>query len=77
MKISDLKQLEDKEFIKYISDIQRKKTPICIRCGTFTNDRRTISVTKDSIKIKKLCTLCESCYSDLLDFIGVADVDLD
>ena len=78
MKISDLKQLEDKEFIKYISNMQRNKSMFCIRCGEVISpfQRRTISVSKDNIKVKKLCTLCEGCYSDMLDHLGIADVDL-
>lgn len=78
MKLCELKKLEDKEFIEYISNMQRTKSTFCIRCGDIVtrDDRRTISVSKDNIKVKKLCTLCEGCYSDILDHLGVADVDL-
>lgn len=76
MNISELKKMEDKEFISYITKIQRSKTPFCIRCGELAIQKRTLSVTKDNIKVKKLCTLCENCYSDLLDFLAIPDVEL-
>lgn len=78
MKISELKKLEDKEFIKAISEITRNKSQFCLKCGKVItiNDRRTISVSKDNIKVRKLCTLCEECYTDMLDNLGIADVDL-
>ncbi|MBR4178055.1 MAG: hypothetical protein IKR57_01745 [Bacilli bacterium] len=78
MNIADLKKLQDKEFIDYICKMQRNKSTFCIKCGKVVDkdNRRTISVSRDNIKLKKLCTLCDDCYSDLIDFIGVADVDL-
>ena len=58
------------------------RTLHCIRCGAIVGyaDRKTISVgiydRHIGQKTKKLCTLCNECYSDLLDYLGVPDVDL-
>lgn len=56
------------------------RTPPCVRCGEVVGyaDRRTINVgiydRHIGQRVKKLCTLCEGCYSDLLDYLGVCDV---
>lgn len=56
------------------------RTPPCVRCGDVVGyaDRKTINVSvygRKGQKSKKLCTLCNNCYSDLLDYLGVCDVD--
>ena len=57
------------------------KTPPCVRCGAIVGyaDRKTINVgiydRHAGQRVKKLCTLCNNCYTDLLDYLGVADVD--
>lgn len=41
-------------------------------------DRKTINVSvygRKGQKTKKLCTLCNDCYYNLLDYLGVCDVD--
>lgn len=78
MNLCELKKLEDREFIEYISRMQRTKSTFCLKCGNVVtrDNRRTISVSKDNIKVKKLCTLCESCYSDMIDYLSIADVEL-
>jgi hypothetical protein len=56
------------------------RTPPCVKCGAVVGyaDRKTINVSiygRKGQKSKKLCTLCNECYSDLLDYLCVADVD--
>lgn len=57
------------------------RTPPCVRCGSIAGyaDRRTINVgiydRHIGQRVKKLCTLCEDCYIELLDYLGVPDVD--
>ena len=59
------------------------RTPPCVRCGAICGyaDRKTISVgiydRHIGQRVKKLCTLCNNCYSDLLDYLGVPDVNLE
>ena len=57
------------------------RTPPCVKCGSIVGyaDRKTINVSvygRNGQKSKKLCTLCSDCYIDLLDYLGVPDVDL-
>lgn len=58
------------------------RTPPCVKCGDIVGyaDRKTINVSvygRKGQKQKKLCTLCNNCYSDLLDYLSVCDVDLE
>lgn len=56
------------------------RTPPCVRCGAIVGyaDRKTINVSiygRKGQKSKKLCTLCNDCYVELLDYLGVCDVN--
>lgn len=56
------------------------KIPPCVRCGAIVGyaDRKTINVSiygRKGQKSKKLCTLCNDCYVELLDYLGVCDVN--
>ncbi len=56
------------------------RTPPCVRCGVIVGyaDRKTINVSiygRHGQKAKKLCTLCNDCYIELLDYLGVPDVE--
>ena len=57
------------------------RTPPCVRCGDIVGyaDRKIINVSiydrHIGQKTKKLCTLCNKCYVDLLDYLGIPDVD--
>ena len=57
------------------------RTPPCVKCGAIVGyaDRKTINVgiydRRIGQRVKKLCTLCNDCYSDLLDYLCVPDVD--
>ena len=81
MKISELKKLNDYEFKKYINKITNKNTIICCKCEDIITpkERVVINVSRNfgsSVpKVKKLCSLCEACYVDLLDFLGTSDID--
>ncbi len=57
------------------------RTPPCVRYGSIVGyaDRKTINVgiydRHIGQRVKKLCTLCNDCYIELLDYLGVPDVD--
>lgn len=80
--LRDKTDKEKAEILEKLIHSGNLRTPPCIRCGTITGyaDRKTINVSVYSRgggqKSKKLCTLCNNCYYDLLDFLGTCDVDL-
>lgn len=75
-----LRNKTDSELDKWFSSTIGSKIPFCVKCGRITNhsDRRTINVSiydkRLGQKSKKLCTLCNECYSDLLDYLSISDV---
>lgn len=80
-----LQNKTDKEKAKMLESIIHSgnlRTPPCVKCGDIVGyaDRKTINVSvygRKGQKSKKLCTLCNNCYYDLLDYLGVCDVDFD
>ena len=79
--IEKIKEMSDKELVSFINRMSQNKLTLCIKCGnpTSRNNRKTINVgiynRSVGQKVKKLCTLCEDCYIELLDYLCVSDVD--
>ncbi len=77
-----LKNKSDKEkaeILERLIHTANFRTPPCTRCGAIVGyaDRKTINVSiynRQGQRSKKLCSLCNDCYSDLLDYLGVTDV---
>jgi hypothetical protein len=69
--------MSDKDLNKFLCNMSRKKTIFCMKCGNeIIIDRHTISVTKpDDYSAKKLCCLCQNCYIDMLENLGIGDID--
>ena len=69
------------ELIEKYSHTPNKRSPMCEKCGSIVGyaDRKTINVgiydRHIGQRVKKLCTLCNDCYIELLDYLGVPDVD--
>ncbi len=70
----EIRNMSDKELNSFLAEIQRSDKRICQKCGEFILNKRTLSVRKN-YNTRTLCTLCESCYSDLLDFLAISDVN--
>ena len=79
--IDKIKGMSDIELVRFINDMSSKKQVLCIKCGKpiGLDKRKTINVgiynKKYGQKVKKLCTLCNECYIDLLDYLGVSDIE--
>lgn len=75
-KISSIKEMSDKELYAFINQVSNNNGRVCCKCGkiVYKNERVTISKTVD-VAAKKICCLCKDCYSDLLDYLGIADID--
>ena len=80
MKISDIRKLSDYELTRYIHDISQRSSIICSKCGEIlsSKERKCLNITindKGMQRTKKLCNLCNDCYVELLDYIGISDID--
>lgn len=75
MKLDKIRNMNDTELRDFLTEIQQRKMPVCAKCGDLINkDKRVISITKN-YAVRKLCTLCLECYVDLLDYLGISDID--
>lgn len=54
MNFDEIKNMSKKDFEKFIFKIQSSKQKFCVRCGKFTIDRITISVSKERKIAKKI-----------------------
>lgn len=81
--LRDKTDKEKLEWLEKLSHCPNARTPFCVKCGDIVGyaDRKNINVgiyhQRYGQKVKKLCTLCNNCYSDLLDYLGVPDVDFE
>lgn len=74
MNLDDIRKMSDKELNFFLAKVQREERRICAKCGEFILDKRTLSVRKE-YTTRTLCVLCENCYADMLDFLGINDVN--
>ena len=74
MNISDIRNMSDKELNHFLGMAQKNNHRICEKCGDFIIDKTTITVRK-GYTTRTLCTLCNNCYADLVEFLGIKDVD--
>lgn len=75
MNFNEIKNMSKAEFEQFIFKVQNSKQKFCIRCGNFTLDRITISVAKNGNSPRKLCNMCANCYTDMLDYLGINDIE--
>ena len=74
MDLNKIRNMNDKELELYLKTLSDRKNTNCIKCGKI-NATYTINVqNKKKAQQKKLCSLCDSCYSDLLDNLGINDI---
>ena len=74
-KLDNIRNMSAKELYSFINQVSNNNGRICCKCGkiVYRKERVTISKTVDT-SAKKICCLCKDCYSDLLDYLGVADI---
>lgn len=72
MKIANIKNMSDKEVYNLLNNLSNKNMKVCCKCGEIIHKENRITIYRDVSRVpKKLCTLCNNCYSDLLDYLGV------
>lgn len=68
---------KEKDFKRFVSN---PNFPYCGKCGEYIyrQTKRTIFISKYDKHTgqyqRKLCSLCMSCYTELLDFLEVPDI---
>lgn len=76
MKLNNIREMSDRELYTFINNISNQNGRVCCKCGkiVYREQRVTLSRNND-VANKKICCLCKDCYSELLDWLGVNDVE--
>ena len=80
MNLEKIRKMSDEQLTRFINDISQRSSIICSKCGgiIISKERKCLMISinnKGIQKTKKLCNLCSDCYIDLLDYIGISDVE--
>lgn len=81
MNLDSIRNMNDYELRSFLNDISQRNNMFCSKCGSVINtkNRKTINVSiydkSNGQKARKLCHLCNSCYVDMLDYLGVCDIE--
>jgi len=79
MKLSEIRKMNDNELKAFLMRMQNGNS-FCAKCGEYVNTQSKKNVyinTNDYIKgirQRKLCSICNNCYVDMLDYLGVQDI---
>ena len=79
MQLSDIRKMNDGELKAFLMRMQNGNS-FCSKCGqyveTYAKKNIYININGDrGIRQRKLCSICNDCYSDMLDFLGVSDIN--
>lgn len=73
MDLQKIRNMNDTDLENYLKSLTNKRI-MCAKCSS-KNPNYTINVqNKKKFQQKKLCNLCNDCYSDLLDYLGICDI---
>ena len=74
MDLKRIRNMSDDELERYLKSLADKKSNNCLKCEK-PNSNYTMNIqNKKKQQQKKLCNLCENCYTDLLDYLGTVDI---
>lgn len=80
MNLEKIRNMSDEQLTRFINDVSQRNSIICSKCGgiVISKERKCLMISindKGTQKSKKLCNLCYECYIDLLDYLGISDVE--
>ena len=81
MDLDKIRNMSDEELRCFMNNLSQRNNIFCSKCGNVINPRirKNINIgiydKHMGQKVKKLCSLCNECYVDLLDYLGVPDLE--
>lgn len=79
MQLSEIRKMNDNELKAFLMRMQNGNN-FCTKCGEYvdTQGKKNVYINTNNIRgirQRKLCHLCNNCYVDMLDYLGVSDID--
>ena len=79
MKLSEIRKMNDNELKAFLMRMQNGNI-FCSKCGqcVHPHEKTNIYINRygeHGQKQRKLCSLCNDCYTDMLDYLGVQDIN--
>lgn len=75
MDISDIRNMSDNELRRFLNNVSQRNCQVCCKCGKATIKENRIGLYVFRYENRKLCTLCNDCYVNLLDYLEISDID--
>lgn len=75
MNIEVIRNMSDDDLRKFLNTVSQKNNKICCKCGSIPTRKERIGIYVFKFENRKLCTLCKNCYEELLDYLGVCDIE--
>lgn len=81
MNLDEIRNMSDEQLRSFMNNLSQRNNIFCSKCGNVVNprERKNINIgiydKHMGQKVKKICSLCPNCYTDLLDYLAVCDVD--
>lgn len=76
MDLDRIRNMNDKQLYTFINNISNNNGRVCCKCGKIIYKDNRITLSRNiNVTNKKICCLCKNCYSDLLDYLGVNDIE--
>lgn len=81
MNLEEIRNMSDAELKSFMNNLSQRNNIFCSKCGNITShkDRKNINISiynnVAGQKARKLCSICNRCYSDLLDYLSVSDIN--
>ena len=80
MNLDKIRSMNDEKLRCFMNELSQRNNIFCSKCGNVVSskERKVINVAiydrKIGQKARKLCSLCNECYIDLLDYLGISDI---
>ena len=74
MNVETIRNMSDADLRKFLNTVAQKNNQICCKCGSATEKSNRVGIYVFKYENRKLCTLCNECYVDMLDYLGISDI---
>lgn len=74
MDLNKIRNMSDIELENYLRNLTKRNNTNCVKCDKGSSNYTINIQNKRALQQKKLCNLCDECYTELLDYLGTTDI---